>query len=84
MTSLRKSLKIMPQAILPQLPRISPPGLVIRKQAVLSGATIKKFYFHLPIVYIHTAVIAITLLSAIAMGVLMPQWAAGVEHLYIP
>lgn len=69
MISLRESVKIIPDHS-----SIISSGMLFKKWIASVPAKIKKFYLHLPVVYIHVTVVTVTLLLSLGVGLITPWW----------
>ena len=69
MISLRKTLKMVPE-----LSGLIPSEIEIRERVAFILAGIRKFYVQLPLIYIQTTIVTVTLLLALGAGLATPWW----------
>jgi len=69
MISLRETLRTVPE-----FSGIVPSGILIGKWIASVAVRTKAFYFQLPMAYIQTTVVTVTLLLALGVGIITPWW----------
>ena len=80
MISIKKTLRMVPEFILPQASSLPPARSINQGWDVPVGDRVREFYFFLPLIYVRATVCVITLLLAIGVGAMVPWLAEVLER----